>query len=355
MTIKLSTNILGVFALKNNRIIEKILFSKNPKEISEKLLKISDGKILEEEEKLIRLLKKTGLKEISVKKPERFFSLLPEIKFVEDKEKENIVEIGLQLGIPKEEILNLSKEVNFELAKTKLKTQPKDKIIIQVVNTLDDLDETINLLMEHLREWHSLTFPELNDLVKNPEIYAKIVSAEEEELDPLLRKRVKDAKEKSLGMEFSEKDNQAVKNLSKEILNLYSTKKEIENYIEILMQEITPNVSTLTGSLLGAKLISLAGGLEKLALMPSSTIQILGAEEAFFKFLKSGKRPPKHGIIFQLPEIRSANKKIRGKLSRTLAAKIAIAAKTDFYKGEFIGEKLREDFMKRVESLKKEK
>ena len=95
-----------------------------------------------------------------------------------------------------------------------------------------------------------------------------------------------------------------------------------------------------------------AGGISRLARLPAGTIQILGAEDAFFTFLKTRKNPPKHGIIFQLPEIRSAPKKDRGKIARTFAAKLAIAVKTDAFKGEFIGDRLRKEFEKRVQSLK---
>jgi len=91
--------------------------------------------------------------------------------------------------------------------------------------------------------------------------------------------------------------------------------------------------------------------LSRMSTFPASTIQILGAEDAFFKFLKTGKKPPKHGIIFQLPEIRGAPKKIRGKIARTFAAKVSIAAKVDANKGKFIGNKLKEDFLKKVEKL----
>jgi nucleolar protein 56 len=119
------------------------------------------------------------------------------------------------------------------------------------------------------------------------------------------------------------------------------------------MQKTAPNISALAGPLLGARLIKLSNGLKRMAILPSSTIQILGAEDAFFRFLKTGKKPPKHGIIFQYPEIRNAKREIRGKLSRTLASKLAVAAKIDAYKGEFIGDKLNEDFLKRIASLKK--
>lgn len=352
--IKISTNILGTFALKNSRIIEKVLFPKDAGEIAKKLLKISEGNFCKEEKELIERLKRSRNEELLVKKPERFSGYDFGIKFIaSDKTGEDVVEIGLQLGISREEVLELTKKVNFELTKLKLKTRKRDKILIQAINTLDELDDIINLLMEHLREFSSLNFPELSSVVKNPEVYAQAIF-DEEGIDPSLRKKIQEIKKESLGMEFKNEDEEAMKFLSQGVLSLYETKNKLENYIENLVRETCPNLNALLGPLLAARLISLAGGLKKLALMPSSTIQILGAEEAFFKFLKTGKRPPKHGIIFQLPEIRTASRKMRGKLSRTLAGKIAIAAKTDFYKGNFIGDTLRKYFLKRVDSLKKQ-
>jgi nucleolar protein 56 len=105
--------------------------------------------------------------------------------------------------------------------------------------------------------------------------------------------------------------------------------------------------------LLGARLIKLSNGLKRMATLPASTIQILGAEDAFFRFLKTGQKPPKHGVIFQHPEIRNSGRQLRGKLARTLASKLAVASKIDAYHGEYIGGKLNEDFMKRVQTLKK--
>jgi nucleolar protein 56 len=363
--IKISTNILGTFALKDDKIVEKILFprenEKDIKKIAQRLEKITKGETIQEEEELIKRLEESGTKELLVDNIKRFRHLatsLGMIRFKEEDERgcgENILEIGSQLGLTKEEILDLTKIVNLELTKLKLKKEiTRDKILIQAINTLDELEEVSNLLMEHLREWYFLYFPELNTLVKKPEIYAKIVcDGDAEDIDPSLRQKIDKAKKERIGMDFTKEDINAIECFSHDVLSLYQTKTTLEKYIEKLTKEIAPNVSALTGPLLASRLISLAGGLEKLAYMPSSTIQILGAEEAFFKFLRTGKRPPKHGVIFQLPEIRGGSKNVRGKLSRTLAGKIAIAAKTDFYKGKFIGDKLREDFLKRVGDLKK--
>lgn len=350
--IKLTTNVLGTFALKNGKIIKKILFPSDPKEIAERLLQ-TEKNVCQEEIQLINELRKTGIREVYVQNPRRFLAKNLKMDFVEDKEFISPLEIAQEIGISKTEISELIFQSNLELSKKKLRVLERDQILIQAVNSLDDIEEVTNRLMERLREWYSLYFPELDTLVKNNELYAEIISLEDgASIDHGLFKNIQDEKKNSLGMEFSESDLNEVKKLSDSILKLNSFRKETEGYIEKLMQDISPNVSTLAGPILGARLISLAGSLERFSKLPASTIQILGAEESFFRFLRSKKRPPKHGIIFQLPEIRSSPGKLRGKISRTFASKLAIASKSDYFKGEFIGDKLRKEFMKRVEYLK---
>lgn len=340
----LFTNVLGTFALKEGKVTEKILFKGATKEIAEKLLKIEQGSFCEEEKELI---KKSGEKEIEVKDPRRFSDFPGEVKFKKFEGKlPAVLEIGLQVGMKERELMELNRQVALELSKLKLKIPRRDRVLIQSINALDELEEVINLLMEHLRELYSLSFPELVELRKEPKSYVEAILDKED-------KEITIAKKKSIGMEFSAQDEKAAQELAKGISGLHSTLDNLEKSIEITARGVAPSTTALIGPLLTARLISLAGSLKKLALMPSSTIQILGAEKAFFRFLKSKKRPPKHGIIFQYPEIRSAKNKIRGKLSRTLASKIAIAARTDFHQGNFIGDKLKEDFLKRVKSLKK--
>jgi rRNA biogenesis protein Nop56/Nop58 len=127
----------------------------------------------------------------------------------------------------------------------------------------------------------------------------------------------------------------------------------VERYIEGLMREIAPNLSDVAGPLLGARLITMAGGLDKLAQLPASTIQILGAHKAIFLHMTKGTKPPKHGILFQAKEVRSAPKKLRGKIARLLATKISIAARVDAYGSDrSIGKKLREEIDERLAKLR---
>jgi nucleolar protein 56 len=224
---------------------------------------------------------------------------------------------------------------------------------------LEELQEAANLLNERLREWYSIYFPELDHLVEGNEVYARLVAEKGERqnfssnlgLDTKHAERINTASENSLGVEFTAEDLKSVQELARQNLALYTLRNAVEGYIEGGMKALAPNITELVGAQIGAKLISIAGSLKRLATLPAGTIQVLGAEDAFFRFLKTGKKPPKHGVIFQYPDIRGAKKNIRGKLSRTLAAKIAIAARADAYKGGFIAPKLKKDFEKRVKDL----
>jgi len=228
----------------------------------------------------------------------------------------------------------------------------RDQVIMQAVCSLDDLEDSINTLIKRLREWYSLNFPELDAVVKKHDLYTQIVSEGIDSAEEGLRERLHAELDNTMGIKFSDSDKKAAKALADGILGLYVTMAKTEAYINEAMKETAPNISALAGPILGARVMSIAGGLDRLSILPSSTIQVLGAEDAFFRFLKTKKDPPKHGVIFQLPEIRSASKGVRGKISRMFAAKLAIAAKIDRFHGEYIGDKLRADFMKKIKDLK---
>jgi len=243
--------------------------------------------------------------------------------------------------------------------------QKRDLLVAQAIRAIDDLDKSVNLYATRLREWYSVHFPELNDLVEDHELYAMLVSElgsrnnfTKEKLVELgvsenKSKKIEESAKKSIGADVSDKDLEAMLTLAKITNQMYNLRKDLDLYATSVMKEVAPNVTELVGPLLGARLISIAGGLERLATMPASTIQVLGAEKALFRALKTGGRPPKHGIIFQYPEIYKSPKWQRGKIARALAAKIAIAAKVDAFSGRFIGDKLKEELEKRIEEIKK--
>jgi nucleolar protein 56 len=158
-----------------------------------------------------------------------------------------------------------------------------------------------------------------------------------------------------MGAELLDSDLKQIREICERTLQLYDARYSLEKYTDGLMGEVAPNIEALAGPTLGARLVSLAGGLSNLAKMPSSTIQVLGAEKALFRSLRTGARPPKHGVIFQHRFVHDAKRWQRGRIARALAGKLAIAARSDAFSGKYIGDTLREDLEKRVEEIKEKK
>ncbi len=265
-----------------------------------------------------------------------------------------------------EEYYNFLHELSLEYTRRKLRTaaQKRDLLAIQAVRAMDDIDKTINLFSERLREWYSIHFPELDKLIEDHEEYATIVSRfgdrgllttdalKELGFNEQRINRIVDAAKKSIGADISEDDLSAMRMIANTILDLYNIRRNLNNYLEGVMKEVAPNITALVGPALGARLLSISGSLEELAKMPASTIQVLGAEKALFRALRSGGRPPKHGVIFQYPAIHTSPRWQRGKIARALAAKLAIAARVDAFSGRFIGDQLNEQLKKRIDEIK---
>ena len=140
-------------------------------------------------------------------------------------------------------------------------------------------------------------------------------------------------KEKSRGGKITDKNLAIVQTLANQILELFDLRNSIEEHVNEQMNEQAPNISAILGTAVGARILARAGSLKRLACMPASTIQVLGAEKALFRSLKTGSNPPKHGILFQHAIVHAAPRWQRGKMARTIAAKAAIAARVDVYKG----------------------
>ncbi len=239
----------------------------------------------------------------------------------------------------------------------------KDRYIIQAIEALDDLDAAYNLLVERLREWYGLHFPEINQIVKDHEKFVALVSeigargkmSEDALVDVLgekLAARVAEVAPQSMGTDLEGDDLKMIQDFASRVKELKEMRERLAEYIRDQMKAMAPNVAAVAGPLLGARLLSKAGGLKKLAMLPASTIQVLGAEKALFKHLAKGTPPPKHGILFQHPLVRSAKRWQRGKIARTIAAKLAIAAREDYFGGKDISEKLVKEIEERVEEIK---
>ncbi len=209
------------------------------------------------------------------------------------------------------------------------KLSSRDALILQSITMIDELDKCINILSERMREWYSFHFPELSNKVKEHKAYLRLISegARENIPNPELKAII----EKSAGADFNEQDILMVQECARDVLSLYERRENMAKYLKELMETEVPNINSLVAANVGARLLNLAGGLENMSRMPAGTIQLLGAENALFRHLKTNAKPPKYGILFQLSEVNSAQKDRRGKVARAIAAKLAIASKVDFF------------------------
>ncbi len=262
------------------------------------------------------------------------------------------------------EILRQYKEISEQLTKIKVSQAggKADIIIIQIITTLDIIKKSLNLFSARLREWYGLHFPELTDkIIDDDIILASLVSTlgyrNKFTLENL--KENFDLKERTIEMltqQASESmgadiDLTIIQNYAQQIIALDRYKQELEIYLEDLVEKTAPNINAIIGSLIGAKLIAKAGSLRKLAFMPASRIQLLGAEKALYRFLKTGEKRPKHGLIFQWNQIRSSKPWCRGKIARLVAGKIGLGAKVDFFSGEFIGDILSKEVEEKIKEI----
>jgi len=241
-------------------------------------------------------------------------------------------------------------KVNVLLAGRKIRTVGRDKVIIQVIGVIDELDATLNSLYERLREWYGLHFPELSREIKSHEAFAAMI--EKYGVRESMRE-MEALASKSVGMDFSEEDAKSVMAFSASVLEMARAKERISKYLEGVCREIMPNLSAIAGPLLASRLVAQAGGLEKIAKLPSSTIQLLGAEKALFRHLRNQGRAPKYGILFSHPLIQQAPKPLKGKVARLIAAKLSLAAKMDFYSKRDQSKGMRDDLENKVAQLTK--
>jgi len=369
---------MGVLGFgEDNKLVDVVLFPKNPKEIAERLEKIETGKIIDEIATLIRNLQEKGYETFVFEHLETAKNAREKLKIQVDVARpseagellrRNLEKFAVETGFVKqaEEIREWLHKVSMELTKIRVRkaAEKRDLVVAQAIQTVDDLDKTLNLFVSRTREWYGLHFPELDPLVEKHETYIRLVAnlgrrenfTKENLIEEGLPKdkapKIAEAAQRSMGAELEDEDLDQLRTMCKNTQTLYNIRHSLENYVDSTMDEIAPNVRALAGSLLGARLIAIAGGLKNLAKMPSSTIQVLGAERALFRALRSGARPPKHGIIFQHPSFHEAKRWQRGKIARALAGKLAIAARIDAFSGKYVGDDLEADLERRIEEIR---
>jgi nucleolar protein 56 len=371
-------SVMGIFAFgEDNKLVEKVFFPRDSIKAAEKLQKIEAGKLIEEIEILVKKLQELGYSTFVFENPEMARNvrekLNVEVSTVKDTEtgrsfREDLEKFALELKFVKkpEQFRTWMHKVSLELAKMKVKktVERRDLLVAQAVQTVDDLDKSLNLFMSRLREWYGLHYPELDRMVDKNETYARLVfnlgtrdnftveNLENEGLPKAKVQKLVTVASASMGAELNGEDLAQIQAMCKNLLELYDTRQSLEKYVDAVMEEVAPNTRAIGGSLLGARLVALAGGLVNLAKLPASTIQVLGAEKALFRSLKTKARPPKHGIIFQHPLIHDAKRWHRGKIARALAGKLAIAARVDAFSEKYVGDELKAYLEKRMEEIK---
>ncbi|PIO68025.1 snoRNA binding domain protein [Teladorsagia circumcincta] len=222
-------------------------------------------------------------------------------------------------------------------------------MVIQSIALLDQLDKDINLFGMRIREWYSYHYPELFKLVPDQYKYAKLAVTildrnkmhENENLlaeiteildgDEEKAAEVVEAARTSMGMDIADLDLVNIERFASRVASLTEYRQRLHEYIKDRMNSCAPSLSALIGEQVGARLISHAGSLTNLAKYPASTVQILGAEKALFRALKTRSATPKYGLLFHSSFIGRASAKNKGRISRFLANKCTIASRIDCF------------------------
>eukprot|EP01112_Ceratiomyxa_fruticulosa_P013627 TRINITY_DN3840_c0_g1_i1.p1 TRINITY_DN3840_c0_g1~~TRINITY_DN3840_c0_g1_i1.p1 ORF type:complete len:676 (+),score=190.67 TRINITY_DN3840_c0_g1_i1:294-2321(+) len=249
---------------------------------------------------------------------------------------------NLITGLADEDMNQMALGLSHSLSRYKLKFSPDkvDTMIIQAISLLDDLDKELNIYAMRVREWYGWHFPELGKIVTDNLMYARTVktlgirtNVMDVDLSQVIPNElideVKEAAQMSMGTEISAEDIENVEELCEQVISITEYREQLYDYLKNRMQAIAPNLTVLVGELVGARLIAQSGSLLTLAKFPASTIQILGAEKALFRALKSKHNTPKYGLIFHASLVGQTNSADKGKMSRLLAAKCALSVRVD--------------------------
>jgi nucleolar protein 58 len=246
------------------------------------------------------------------------------------------------IKVPEKEVAAMRIGLAHSLSRYKLKFSPDkvDTMIVQAISLLDDLDKELNNYVMRCKEWYGWHFPELSKIILDNTAYCKTIkkvgyktNAVSCDLSDILPEDVaqkcKEAAEVSMGTEISEEDLSNITNLCDQVLEISEYRTQLYEYLKNRMLAVAPNLTALVGELVGARLIAHAGSLLNLAKHPSSTVQILGAEKALFRAMKTKHDTPKYGLIYHASLVGQSGAKFKGKVSRMLAAKAALAIRVD--------------------------
>lgn len=276
------------------------------------------------------------------------------IKYLKKFDSTNLVKAQLALGH------------SYSRSQIQYDPDKQDKPIIQAIAVIDQLDKDINTFSMRIKEWFAWHFPELKQLVTDNTIFAKVVNiiGSRDQLDENMREKlleatndeeivnsIYEAAKSSMGQDVADSDKEMLKQLSDRLINLIEYREGMQTYLKERLTVICPSMTKLIGENIGARLISQAGGLINLAKLPASTIQILGAEKALFRALKTKGNTPKYGLIYHSSFIGRAASQNKGRISRTLANNLAKAARIDAFTikpTEKFGETFRDQVEERM-------
>jgi len=302
-------NFMGAFAFdEKGKLIEQRLFPAKPDKIAKRLHDKELGGAVKEELELIESLGKSGYTEISGKKSTDF----------------DFREFALENKWAKSdaELNRILSKANVLLTKGKISVVKSDRVLMHVVGVVDETDRFLNTLSERLREWYGLFSG--NTQADSNEKFAEIAAGSKE---------------------------REISDFANALKQLYSVRKRLGTYLESIGKEAAPNLSAIAGPFLAARLLELAGGLDRLAKMSSSKIQLLGAEKALFRHLRGMGKSPKYGIIFSHPHVQSAPRERKGKVARLVAAKLSLAARVDFFSKEDRSAEMKKELDRQVRGL----
>ena len=256
---------------------------------------------------------------------------------------------------------------SFSRSKCATDVNRQDKPITQTIALIEQMDKDINTFAMRLKEWFAWHFPEMTKIVNDNTIYAQLVNLCDARRDNLTEDRkdeiaqitldeekaqqILDAVKISMGMDINDQDALQIKKWAERVTELISFRETLSEFLKQRMSAVAPNLQALIGEIVGSKLIAHAGGLTNLSKYPASTIQILGAEKALFRALKTKGKTPKYGLLFNSTFIGRAGAANKGKISRYLANKCAIASRIDCfseYPTAKIGESLRDQVEERL-------
>ncbi len=330
----LVTKWFGSFLCVEGEVRKSALFPNDSKAVADRLEVMRNGGILEEERRL-----GPGASQVADRRLSEFGRVS---KFDSSFIKPDAY--GFTLSVYREATIELAKR----MAKSSI---GPDVYLGHAVRAHDDLVYTNNILSERLHEWYSLHFPELEEVLPAEEYVDAIVDMGfRDDILSSLGERMD-----SIGADIEKEDLDSIRDLAKALKSGMAARTAQGSYIESRMRYVAPNIASLVGPVIGARLIMQAGSLKRLASMPSGTIQLLGAEKAMFRHLKRHTNPPKHGMIFQHPLVHNAPEWQRGPIARALASKLSMAARADAYTSNDISSLLKEQLDARVEEIRKQR